>query len=230
MISLSKKDKIQIGRDRWKLGRNWLYTAKMLKTAADKILIDYLAACERFPVIRGGAVSDDPDLDLYCPYMLLMGYALENILKGMIICESGIRNDPSFCGADHLKNFKVVFVDRENPSTVAEGHDFLHLFKAKVICEWCAETFNDAEMERALHLLHDAVMWSGRYPSPKKYDPTGDDPKNINKARTEDDRLSFYCLEPIKSPIETVEVIYEKAMKKLIELCRQQEAKLSERY
>jgi|GEM_PF-2845554 len=217
---------MKIYRDHWQLGRYWLYTAKMLKNVADKILIDYLAAYRRPPVICDDIILSDPDLDLYCPYMLLMGYALENILKGMIICESGIK-DPTFKSKDHLRDFKVGFIDGKEHYSKLTEHDLLHLLKAEVISKWCIETFNDTEMT-VMGLLHNSVMWSGRYPTPNKYDPTGDDPKNPNKTRNKDDRLSFYCIEPPDTPIETVELIFDKAMKKLIKSCKLQEKKLRE--
>ena len=227
MISVTKTEKMKNYQSHWQLGRHWLYTAKMLKTAADKIRIDYQAAYQRFPVIREGIIFDDPDLDLYCPYMLLMGYALENIFKGIIICESGI-NDPNFKNEDHLNKFTVNFIDnKKNPTSNLIEHDLLRLLNAEVINKWCTETFNDPE-KKVMDLLHNAVIWSGRYPSPKKYDPSGDDSEQPNKARTKDDSLSFHCLEPIDTPSETVEIIYDKAMQKLIELCKRQEAKLRE--
>jgi hypothetical protein len=51
---------------------------------------------------------------------------------------------------------------------------------------------------------------------------------NPHKVRTADDDISFWCLEPANSPIETAEAIYNIAIEKLGELSRRQKAELSE--
>jgi hypothetical protein len=172
MIKIYEEEKNQIYCAHWQEGHYWLDTAQMLKSAADKILKEYSAACRRAPVT-------DPDLVLYCPYMLLMGYAVENALKGMIICESGIK-DSTFKGKYQFIKFKVDFVG-DKPQNIIK-HDLLKLIKARVISEWCDKTFNNPEMERVMKLLHGAVLWSGKYPAPTKYHPTSDDPSQTAAA------------------------------------------------
>jgi hypothetical protein len=77
---------------------NWHNTAKALKKAADKIRETYLVAYRNLDI--GKSVSSAPggvkiyvdmtkldidDLDQYPVAMLLMGYAIENIFRGIII-------------------------------------------------------------------------------------------------------------------------------------------------
>jgi hypothetical protein len=76
-------------------GFYWHDTAIMLKTAADKILAAHIDACNHYLNSwnsRDGKPITDEDIllrrdrELFPVYMLLMGYALENLIKGIIIC------------------------------------------------------------------------------------------------------------------------------------------------
>jgi hypothetical protein len=202
-------DETQLYRQSWQLGGSWISTADTLKRAADKILIDYQAAYRHLNehtsrAINSGTVEQftlDPNIDFYCPYMLLMGYALENIIKGMIICGTGIA-DPTFGGAVNFADFRAINRDTSGPWRI-DKHGFLNLLKATVIDN---DLFSDAEKEM-LKYLDKFVTWGGRYPVAKNFDP--EHPHEV------------VCAEPIDSPLASIAAIYEKSIAEMYRLCRQ---------
>jgi hypothetical protein len=202
---IDEKDKTMFYCQSWQLGGSWLSTASMLKRAADNILVDYKVAYKDLndQISRKDieTVTLDPNLDLYCPYMLLMGYALENIIKGMIVCATGI-TDPSFNGVVNFADFRAVNRETGKPWSI-DQHGFINLLKSSVIKE---DLFSDEEMDM-MQYLDKIVIWGGRYPVAKKYDPSH--PHDL------------VCVEPIVSPLETIENIYDKAIKELFKLFEQ---------
>jgi len=202
----------------WKLSNAWISTAEMLKRSADKLLSDYLVAYEELSRQTSHAITSiertqitmPQDLDLYCPYMLLMGYAIENLIKGVIICGTG-SSDPSFGGAVNFEDFRAVNRENSAPWTI-DQHGFINLLKVTAIR---ADLFNDDEVE-VLKYLDIIIKWGGRYPVPKRQEP----------GRSS----GFVCAEPpcIGSrntlPITAVKSIYEKALEEMWEVCSQYQA------
>jgi hypothetical protein len=94
----TETDRKEMYRKDWQLGGSWLLMANMLKRSADKLLKDYLVAYEKLNDHTTRALTTgkmetftlDPDIELYCSYMLLMGYALENVIKGMVCLRNRI--------------------------------------------------------------------------------------------------------------------------------------------
>jgi len=188
----------------WQLGGSWLSTAKMLKLAADNLLVDYQAAYEQLTEISTGAINHGtvvdlnrlpPNLELYCSYALLMGYAIENLIKGIIVCDAGI-TDPNFGGVVNFEDFRAVNRDDGRPWRI-DTHGFLKLLKATAIRD---DFFTDVEKE-TLRYLDKVVVWGGRYPVPKRQDP-------VNP-------FDLVCVEPISSPIPVIAGIYAKALSEM---------------
>ena len=185
--------------DSWQSGSEWLSTAKVLKTAADKILKDYLAAYQRYDsqvrIALNGTPVDlapslhDPDLTLWPVYKLLMGYALENLLKGIIISKGLLEYPRCF----EVDDFSQLHVPRKNHIQCMRIDKHLgHLLSARAI-----DMF-DNEEEEVIEDLDNAVKSAGRYPVSKKYDPK--DPLCL-LAKTE----------PIKETEPIINAIYQKA-------------------
>jgi hypothetical protein len=81
------------------------------------------------------------------PYYMLTGFAMECLLKGIIVAN----------GERVLKNGKIKFIDSGNQ------HDLIKLAdKAGVI-------YNSVE-RRMLKLLTENAEWAGRYPTPQRWD------------------------------------------------------------
>jgi len=202
----------------WKLSNAWISTAEMLKRSADKLLFNYQLAYQELNRQTSHAIASGertqitlpPDLDLYCPYMLLMGYAIENLIKGAIICGTGL-NDPDFGGAVNFDDFRAVNRENGAPWTI-DQHGFINLLKVTAIR---ADIFNDDEKE-VLQYLDIIIKWGGRYPVPKRQEP----------GRSS----GFVCAEPpyIGSrnilPIPAVNSIYEKALEEMRRVCSQYQA------
>jgi len=202
-------DGTQFYRHSWQLGGSWISTADTLKRAADKILNEYQSAYGHLyehtsSAMNRGTVEQftlDQNIDFYCPYMLLMGYALENIIKGMIICGTGIA-DPTFGGAVNFADFRAINRDTNGPWRI-DQHGFLNLLKATVIDN---NLFSDEEKD-VLKYLDKFVTWGGRYPVAKNFD--SEHPHEI------------VCVEPINSPLAAIAAIYEKSLTEMYRLCRQ---------
>ncbi len=200
----------------WQRGGSWLSAAEMLKRSADNLLVDYQAAYQQLDEQRSRAIAHGtildletlpPDLDLYCPYMLLMGYAVENLIKGIIVCGTGI-TDPNFDGKIDFGDFRAINRDNGGPWSI-DKHGFLTLFKATIIRE---DLFTEDE-KKVLQYLDKIVLWGGRYPVAKKQDP--------NRP------IDIVCAEPpfigtpTVLPIPTVNNIYIKALEELHRICTQ---------
>ena len=193
----------------WKLPSAWISTAEMLKRSADNLLVDYQVAYQELNRQTSQAIATGVrtqitlplDLDLYCPYMLLMGYAIENIIKGTIVCGTGI-TDSNFGGAVNFEDFRAINRENGAPWTI-DQHGFLNLLKATAIR---ADLFNDDE-KKVLQYLDVIIKWGGRYPVPKRAEP-GRSP-------------GFVCAEPPyigatnMLPIPAVSGIYGKALEEM---------------
>ena len=199
---------------------NWYNKAKALKKAADMIRETYLVAyrnldrgkCVR-PVPGGVRVIVDmtkldiDDLDQYPIAMLLMGYAMENIFRGIIITEMWLR-DP--------KSVEVMnFADLQAPSkSSTSGYMPLirHGLRRLLATDDMNVVFTDEEKD-TMDKLDMFIVWGGRYAIPKEFDPS--DPQGLK------------CLEPLEYPYQVLDSLYVKGMEKLIELCKRQGEKHS---
>lgn len=188
---LSEEDLKQLKQywyNRWKEGFSWLDMANTLKTSADTIHEELLAADQRFIQniwknsevkqdeegikvrTKGDILSyGDSEMGLYPMYMSQVGYALENLFKGIIICGMWLDNPKSI---DGLNDFQALFFPikgntTQRPITI-KTHDLIALLTAKDISLKFGE-----EKKKVLIKLIDFILWGGRYPVPLKLD-TGD--------------------------------------------------------
>jgi hypothetical protein len=141
------------------LPSSWRRKAARLKYAADCLFERYEAArtrlLQRFSKEEGGTGitstwatapeaefgKDVTDISLITEYSLLMGYALENLLKGILM-------------AQHPEYFKPG-----EKITDVRSHNLLSL------CKRCSLTVSAAE-EDILKKLTDHTEWIGKYPVP----------------------------------------------------------------
>jgi hypothetical protein len=86
----------------WSHGFYWECEAITLEVAAEKILDGWQNACKfyRSDLYDGMPIDDryisaSWEIGLFPVYQLLMGYALENIIKGIIICQMSINDHHS---------------------------------------------------------------------------------------------------------------------------------------
>ncbi|MGO8733604.1 MAG: hypothetical protein ACLQVM_12540 [Terriglobia bacterium] len=141
------------------LPSSWRRKAARIKYAADRLFDLYEEArtrfLQRFSKEEGGTgcVStwstapeaefgkDATDMSLITEYLLLMGYALENLLKGILM-------------ADHPEYFKTGA-----KITEIRSHNLVSL------CRRCSLVVSAAE-EDLLKTLTDHIEWVGKYPVP----------------------------------------------------------------
>lgn len=203
----------------WQYGHNWYSTANALKKASDKIREAYLQAYNeiRVPVRSsfGGTpakidLSKLSDTDQYKIAMLLMGYSMENIFRGIIVCTMWLRDPKSV----DFPDFGVLSA----PSSV-KGTD-IHLAEHGLRRLTDAADMNitfGPEEKDTMDYLDDFITWAGRYPTPKRHDPS--DPNGIkNFLKTS---------EPIEYPYQKIDSLYQKSMEELIRVCMLQKDKLS---
>lgn len=199
----------------WRYGRNWYSTAKALKKASDKIREAYLVAYNQVNVPVRSSFSGTPakidgsklaDLDQYPIAMLLMGYAMENIFRGIIICDMWLE-DPESVSAP---NFADLLVPVKGGTTMPIlKHNLRRLIAVKGMTNI---KFEEPE-KTMMDTLDMFIKWGGRYPTPKESDPS--DPFGLKR------------LEPIEYPYQTLDSLYQKSMEELIRVCMLQGDRLS---
>jgi hypothetical protein len=149
-------------------GIYWHITATMLKTAADKILEVHLNAVQRYTNLKeedGYLVTDDyyisihNEMRLFPVYMLLMGYAIENCVKGIIICGKWLQEPNSIKGAKYEKLNALRKGKRGHVRL--KSHNLIGLFDAEVV----NINLSPPEQEM-LEELRKSVVYNGRYPIP----------------------------------------------------------------
>jgi hypothetical protein len=187
----------------WLRGTLWLTTAQMLKRAADKILADQQAALKRNITMRESEhilVTDDRfismwlDMQMLPVYMILTGYALEDLFKGIIICGTWLE-DPSILSKDNFKDVRVPAKGSGQPMKI-DKHGLRYLLGAE------AMTLTFEEDEKAvMDDLDEYIMWAGRYPISKEYKPSHIQPGGIVYVGY--------------GPFKVIDVIYEKSIKEL---------------
>ena len=99
---------------------------------------------------------------MFPTYMLLMGYALENIIKGIIICQMSL-NDPDSIKKKNVSDLKFKLKDEKGERGI-QTHKFVdELLKAEVV----NITPSDPE-KNLLKEIEGCILWGGRYPIPNK--------------------------------------------------------------
>jgi len=203
-----RMDESEVYRQSWQQSTAWFATVDMLKMAADRLLDEYQVSQRRS--MDQVSCSSDGHVrvpleynDLYCPGMLLMGYAIENLIKGIIICGTGI-TDPTFGDAVNFEEFRAVNRRTKQRDLVITEHLFQNLLKADAIR---SDLFTEDE-KKVLHYLDRIVMWGGRYPVPKK------------REAKKHESIYLVCVEPLDSPIAAVRGIYDKARREMSEVCK----------
>jgi len=153
----------------WQSGMYWMIEAQTLKVAADKIFDVWHDACQRFKDLKeedGHLVTDiyyltiNAEMQLFPVYMLLMGYAFENLVKGIIICEMR-RKDPDSIDKTNLGDLRLPWKDGIGSCEIGI-HGFKKLFKT---IYW-----NINFLDKEIILLEETekcVIWGGKYPVPK---------------------------------------------------------------
>ena len=157
----------------WQSGESWYCRAISLKTAADLVFEAHLDAIKRLRSDRTSdrrefytastAISRDPKLMLFPVYMLLMGYALENAMKGIIITRTCLIDPQSICGSD-LSSFQFPFNGKGQKKHITK-HGLVDLCNAKVM----SLTFGPDEI-MIIKKLDEYIIWKGRYSVSKKYE------------------------------------------------------------
>jgi len=124
---------------------SWFWSSEELETAAAILkekVEDYYNSQSRNPI--GEAVMG--------PYYLLTGFAMECLIKGIIVAN----------GERVLKNGKIKFVDGKDGKKVSQ-HNLIALADKAGI------TYNSDERQ-ILKLLTESIEWAGRYPAPMRWD------------------------------------------------------------
>jgi hypothetical protein len=200
----------------WRNGARWYYQAFALKRAANKIRETYLVASNDKDILisklcngesRSSDKADITDLDQFPIAVLLAGYAVENIVRGIIICGTWLES-PELVGMEHLDE---LYVDPK------KGTHKLHLMEHNLrrLLDAKAMTVDFLEDEKAvMDILDEFIRWAGRYPFPKQYDPS--DLKGLRDLRF------------IMSSYPVIDSIYVKGMEELDRLCQLQRSKLNE--
>lgn len=133
---------------------SWKMSALTLLRASDKIYEDYIAANQRererditetqeSQELHGQELEDLWDMQLYPVYLLLVGYAVENLIKGIIFSR-----DPN------------LLVSGEKLSNNHTNHSLVDLFKKTGLSM-------DDDIEEILIGLRQFIVWKGRYSIPK---------------------------------------------------------------
>ncbi len=207
-------------RNSWQNCANWYHMAMALKKASDKIREAYLVAYRNLNLgkhvssVPGGikidvdmTKLDISDRDQYPVAMLLMGYAMENIFRGTIICEMWLE-DPKSVNVTDFVDLKIP-VKGSTECMPLMKHGLRRLLAAKAM----NVEFDEKETDM-MDTLDMFINWAGRYATPKEYDPS--DPSGLKR------------LEPIEYPYQALDSLYFKTMEKLVTLCKRQGDKLSE--
>jgi len=134
---------------RWKEGFEWLTMARTLRATSDNIRGVFLAAEQRFlrdfwekaEVKREGDAihikrdfppgPPDPEMDMYRVYMGQAGYAIENLLKGIIISGMWLDDPQSIDGVDDFKKLSFPLKGSATHPTHIKTHELVDLLSAK---------------------------------------------------------------------------------------------------
>ena len=154
----------------WHYGTNWCDKAVTLKHAADTIREAYSKTQYHLWTRQSSAPdgivadlteSDFTNLDLLPVFMLLMGFSMENILKGIIICGMWL-DDPNSVNVPDYDKLRFP-VKNSNQTMPIMKHDLKDLLAAKAIC--INFSYEEKDM---MDKLGGAIIWAGRYTTSKK--------------------------------------------------------------
>jgi len=192
----------------WQNGDNWYNTAKALKKAHDKIREAFLVAYHNMDMGKhvssgseGIKVDIDmtkvniDDLDQYPVSMLLLGYTMENLFRGILICDMWLKDPKSITVTD--------FADLKVPASGTMLPLMKHGLRRLLAADGMNIMFSEEE-KSMMDYLDTFINWAGRYATPKEFDPS--DPSGIK-----------HRLEPIKYPYQDLDSLYLKSMEKLVE-------------
>lgn len=151
----------------WINGQYWEKEASVLKAAADRILDAWLKACEIYTSYHFKNINDsiyilcEDEIQMFPTYMLLMGYALENIIKGIIITKMSLSDPDSI----KTKNFgELKFCLKNGTNRDIKTHHFTKdLLEAKVI-----DILSSDREKELFNEIEACVIWGGKYPTPKE--------------------------------------------------------------
>jgi hypothetical protein len=205
--------------NRWKYGFSWFEMANTLKTGAYNTHDVFLVAVQRFLKdfwenaevkkegdtlqIKGdlSLTPPDPEMDMYRVYMGQAGSAIENLLKGIIICGMWLDKPESIDGVDDFKMLSFPVKGSDQTMTIKK-HDLIALLSAKNM----SLTFSDEEKEILKKLSH-FIIWASRFTSSVKYD-------------SKDEPSFMKTMAPYDEPHEheVIDKIYQKAKAELFRL------------
>ena len=192
-------------RQTWRDGFYWEEEAYILEAAANRILDAWQKACElhKSGHFDGKSIDDyryllcHNEIQMFPTYMLLMGYALENIIKGIIICQLSL-NDPASVTKTNFSNLEFNLKDGKGKRGI-QTHKFLdELLKAEAI----NITPSDPEKD-LLKEIEDCILWGGRYPIPNK----------VKSNETFTSPTAIIYMSPRRS--KQIKALYEKWIKEL---------------
>lgn len=215
--------------NRWKVGFSWLEMANTLKTSADTLHKEFLGANERFlknlwensevktekghiKIESKGVFSSyrDSKMELYPVYMSQIGYALENLFKGIIISRNWLNDPKSIDDVGDFQKLEVPIKGSTKPISI-DTHDLIPLHTAADL----GSRFDKGDRKVLIKLVN-FILWGGRYPIPLKYD-TGEP-------------LFMRVMAPYNEPgeHEIIEKLYHIAKTELEKLAMEQRDKTSE--
>ncbi len=203
----------------WHYGKNWYDKAVTLKNASDKILDAYLEAQDHITNRWDSAPDGVPveftkldlvDLDQYPVFMLLMGYSIENLFRGIVICGMWLEN-PNSVEVSNFSELRVPVKGSTNTMRLMK-HGFRRLLDAKAM----NIEFSNEEKDM-MDNLDDAIKWVGRYATAKEYNSNIIVGPQITRLRPHN--IQF---------LDTLYTIYSKAREELARLCSLQSENISE--
>jgi len=178
--AMSEDDLKRHWYNRWKDGFSWLNMACTLKMSADFIHAEYLKGNQRYLLnfnsgakfegntikIRADSSSlGDSKTGLYPIYLSQVGYALENLFKGIIITGMWLNNNQSIDGVDDFRQLKFSVKGSMTHPIPAKTHEL----DALVGAEYMNLSFRN-ERQKVLIKIKEFILWGGRYPIPLSVD------------------------------------------------------------
>jgi len=138
------RDRVSLSVAPW----DWLSKARQLRRAADLLFISFEAEQEKYD----RNPSDDAPIPDDSALVLLIGFAVENLLKGLYVTK---------CQTNKIKNMNA-------PNIPGSGHQLLPIIE-ELQGSPLSFTFSTEERD-ILDVLEHTVLWSGRYPSARDID------------------------------------------------------------
>ena len=189
----------------WQNGTNWYNMAKTLKNSADMIREAYLEAYTHLnkrimeSLSNGGVLHTTHEhffnIDQYPVFMMLMGYSMENIFRGIVICGEWLDDSDSVDAIVDYAAFKAQVRGDMSSKIILNKHGLRRLLDAKHM----GIKFSKEE-KSMMDELDKFVRWGGRYAVPLEHDPS--DPHGLLK------------LQPIDAPypFQVIDTMYVKSM------------------